>query len=85
MAESSPPSNDEWFAANLLDLVQKYPNQWIAVLDGTVICTSSSRRRVRGEARRLAGGRDFSLYFIEPSMLQMGFARGGAPPEQPPG
>ncbi|HYM39382.1 MAG TPA: DUF5678 domain-containing protein [Thermoplasmata archaeon] len=84
MAASSAASNDEWFAANLLDLVQKYPNQWIAVLDGNVICTSSSRRRARGEARRIAAGREFSLYFIEPSMLQMGFARGTPPPEQPP-
>ena len=82
MEEGSRPSNDEWFAANLLDLVQKYPNQWIAVLEGTVICTSSSRRRAQAEALRLAGGKAFSLYFIEPSMLQMGFGRGGAP--QPP-
>lgn len=78
-------SNDEWFVANLQDLVQQYPNQWIAVLDGNVICTSSSRRRAQGEARRLAAGKEFSLYFVEPSMLQMGLRRGGQPPEQPPG
>ena len=81
MAESGPLSNDDWFAANLLDLVQRYPNQWIAVLDGNVICSSSSKRRAQGEARRGAAGRDFSLYFIEPSMLQMGFARRRPPPE----
>lgn len=80
MEEGGRASNDEWFAANLLDLVQKYPNQWIAVLDGNVICSSSSRRRARGDARRIAGEREFSLYFIEPSMLQMGFARGSPPP-----
>ncbi len=84
MEEGSRLSNDEWFAANLLDLVQKYPNQWIAVLDGNVICNSSSKRRAQGEARRLAGGREFSLYFIEPSMLQMGYARPRPPPEAPP-
>ena len=85
METGGTASNDEWFAANLLDLVQKYPNQWIAVVAGTVICTSSSRRRAQSEARRLAAGREFSLYFIEPSMLQMRFSRGEAPPGQGPG
>ncbi len=85
MEESSRPSNDEWFVANLQDLVEKYPNQWIAVLEGAVICTSSSRRRARSEAQRIAGGKEFSLYFIEPSMLQMGLGRGGVLPGQPPG
>jgi hypothetical protein len=84
MEEGAGQSNDEWFAASVLDLVQKYPNQWIAVLDRNVICTSSSRRRAQAEARRIAGDRDFSLYFIEPTMLQMGFARGRPPPEETP-
>ncbi len=64
-------SNDEWFGAHVLELVEKYPNQWIAVLDRAVICSSSSKRRAQAEAKRLAAGREFSLYFIEPSMLQM--------------
>lgn len=85
MEEHTGQSNDEWFAANVFDLVQKYPNQWIAVADGAVICTAASRRRAQAEAKRLAGGREFSLYFIEPSMLQMGFVRGSPPPESPPG
>lgn len=82
MEEQTGPSNDEWFAANVFDLVEKYPNQWIAVLDRDVICTSSSRWRVRSEAKRIAKGRAFSLYFIEPSMLQMGFR--GRPPAPGP-
>jgi hypothetical protein len=82
MESSAGKSNDEWFEANLLDLVEKYPRQWIAVLEGAVICTSSSRGRVRAEAKRIAGGREFSLYFIEPSMLQMGFSRGRPPPAE---
>jgi hypothetical protein len=80
MEASAGKSNDEWFEANLLDLVEKYPRQWIAVLDGTVICTAASRGRARAEAKRIAGGREFSLYFIEPSMLQMGSAVGRSPP-----
>ena len=71
MDEGAMRSNDEWFGAHVLELVQKYPNQWIAVVDQTVVCSSASKRRARSEARRLAGGREFSLYFIEPSLLQM--------------
>lgn len=84
MEEHAGPSNDNWFRDNLLDLVEKYPNQWIAVLNGNVIASSSSRRRARAEAKRVAGGGDFSLYFIQPSMLQMGMSRGAPPPEAPP-
>ncbi len=85
MEAEAGQSNDAWFRENVLDLVEKYPNQWIAVLDRTVICTSASRRRANAEARKLAAGREFSLYFIEPSMLQMGLGRGGVLPGQPPG
>ena len=85
MEEQAGQSNDEWFQENLLDLVEKYPNQWIAVVERNVIANSSSRRRARSEAKRIAAGREFSLYFIEPSMLQMGFVRGRPPGEVPPG
>ncbi len=81
METGTTPSNDEWFRDNIFDLVEKYPNQWIAVLDRTVICTSASRRRAQAEAKKVAAGREFSLYFIEPSMLQMGFARPTPPTE----
>lgn len=73
-------SNDEWFQAHILELVEKYPNQWVAISGGNVICSSASRWRAKSEARRIAGGGAFSLYFIEPSMLQMGYARPSPPP-----
>lgn len=85
MEKGADLSNDEWFQANIFDLVQKYPNQWIAVMDANVICTAVTKRRAESEARRLAGGREFSLYFIEPTMLQMGFIRGRPPPDEHPG
>jgi len=84
MEENVAVGNDAWFRENLLDLVEKFPNQWIAVLERNVIASSSSRRRARAEAKRIAGEREFSLYFIQPSMLQMGLGRGGPPPESPP-
>lgn len=84
MEDSAQQSNDAWFEANLFDLVEKYPHQWIAVLDGQVICTAASRRGADKEARRLAGGREFSLYYIEPSVLQMGAIRGQPAAGEPP-
>lgn len=59
--------NDEWLKQNYLDLIQDYPNRWIAVLDQKVICSGNRKGSVESEARGLAGERRFSLYFIEPS------------------
>ena len=84
MEESERMSNDEWFKANLLDLVQKYPRQWIAVADSQVIATAASRGGAKSEAKRVAAGREFSLYFIEPSILQMGMIQGTQAPEERP-
>ncbi len=80
--ETSPPvSDDEWFAAHVFELVEKYPNQWIAISEGAVICSSASRWGAKSEAKRITGGRTFSLYFIEPSMLQMGIKQPPRPEE----
>ncbi len=79
MDASAGQSNDEWFQAHVYELVQKYPNQWIAVSGGQVVCSSATRWGAKSEAKRVTGGRNFSLYFIEPSMLQMGAPR-SAPP-----
>ncbi len=83
MEGSAEQSNDEWFAAHVLELVEKYPNQWIAVSGGRVICSSASRWGAKSAAKKAAEGQDFSLYFIEPSMLQMGFGRANPPPQEP--
>ncbi len=75
-------SDDEWFQAHVLELVEKYPNQWIAVSGGQVVASSATRWGAKSGGKRATGGRNFSLYFIEPSMLQMGAARGSAPPNE---
>ena len=59
--------NDQWLKENYLDLIQDYPNQWIAVVDRQVICKGSSKRAVEAEAGRLVPDKTPSLYFIEPS------------------
>lgn len=84
MEAGAGPSNDEWFEEHIYELVQKYPNQWIAVSGGEVICASATRWGAKSGAKRATGGRNFSLYFIEPSLLQMGFARGSSPPSEGP-
>ncbi len=84
MAANAEESDDAWFAAHVYELVEKYPNQWIAVAGGQVICSSASRWGAKSEAKRITGRKDFSLYFIEPSMLQMGRLKGPSPPTEPP-
>ncbi len=84
MEAGAGQTNDEWFQAHVYELVQKYPNQWIAVSGGQVVCSSATRWGAKSEAKRVTGGKDFSLYFIEPSLLQMGFARSPSPPSERP-
>ncbi|OGS43035.1 MAG: hypothetical protein A3K76_01350 [Euryarchaeota archaeon RBG_13_57_23] len=59
--------NDQWLKENYIDLITDYPNQWIAVLQQKVIATSISKGQVEKEAKEIAGEKQFSLYFIEPS------------------
>jgi hypothetical protein len=59
--------NDLWLKQNYLELIQDYPNQWIAVLDQKVIASGNRRRQVESEAKEIAEDKEFSLYFIEPS------------------
>jgi hypothetical protein len=59
--------NDQWLKENYMDLIQDYPNHWIAVADQQVISKGNSKRAVEAEAKRLAPGKSVSLYFIEPS------------------
>ncbi len=80
MESGAGMSDDEWFAAHVYELVEKYPNRWVAVSEGQVVCASATRWGAKSEAKRVTGGRNFSLYFIEPSMLQMGARRGAPPP-----
>lgn len=59
--------NDAWLKQNYLDLIQDYPNQWIAVLEQKVIATGNQKRLVERQAKEIAGDKEFSMYFIEPS------------------
>jgi len=64
---STDVANDEWVRDNYLRLIQDYPNMWIAVLDQAVIAFGNNRYQVSTSAKKVAGAKPFSLYFIEPS------------------
>jgi len=64
-------SNDQWFKENYLDLVQKYPRLWIAVMDQQVICDAGTKSATEAKAKKIAGDREFSIYFIEPTALPL--------------
>lgn len=61
--------NDIWLKENYIGLVDEYPNQWIAVIDQEVVATGATRRQVESEAKDIAKGRVYSLYFMESSAL----------------
>ncbi len=64
---STDVANDEWFRDNYLTLIQDYPNMWIAVLGQAVVALGNTRNQVSAAAKEVAGDKQFSLYFIEPS------------------
>lgn len=70
-------SNDKWVKENFLDLVQRYPRQWIAVMDQRVIFSGIAEGIAESGAREIAGEREFSMYFIPetPSETDVGYAR----------
>jgi hypothetical protein len=67
LEDDSDIRNDLWFKENYLELIEDYPNQWIAVLDQRVVCSGMSKGAVSDKAREMHGDKKFSFYFIEPS------------------
>lgn len=68
---AAPQNNDEWFEQNFLDLVERYPRQWIAVVDRQVVARAATKGGAKAEGKRLAGGKEVSLYFVEPTPLPL--------------
>lgn len=59
--------NDLWFKKNYLDLINEYPNRWIAISGESVISSGNIKRAVDAEAKERAQGRVYSLYFVPSS------------------
>ena len=62
--EVADRDNDAWFQEHFVELVGKYPRQWIAVVDGGVVGSSITKDDAEAAARTRARGRAFSLYFV---------------------
>lgn len=56
--------NDEWFKENFVVLMEKYPKEWIAVIDCKIIATGTTRADVEENAMEVSGDKEFSVYFV---------------------
>ena len=60
-------ANDEWFKANYIELMQKHPREWIAVVAGNIVATGSTKGEVVEKAEEAVGEQEYSLYYIAPT------------------
>ena len=71
MASDEPESeseddiqNDRWLQDNFLDLIEKYPREWIAVIKGVIIARAGTKAGVQNLADDIVSGKEYSIYFI---------------------
>lgn len=55
----------EWAFSHYSELMEKYPNQWVAIASKEVISAGSDLKKVREEARRRTSREEIPLIFIE--------------------
>lgn len=54
-----------WSEAHYAELVARYPNQWVAIVNGEVISAGSDLGRVVDETRTQTGREEFPRIFVE--------------------
>lgn len=59
--------NDEWFKQNYIDLMQDHARDWIAVMDQKIIAISSNEMESQLKGKKIAGDKEFSVYFVAPT------------------
>jgi hypothetical protein len=62
-------SNDEWFKANYIDLMQEHARDWIAVMDQKIIAIASTESEVEILANEIVGDKEYSVYFVAPTAM----------------
>lgn len=72
--EEDDLKNDEWFKKTYLELIQDYPNMWIAVWAQKVVCTGTSRDQVESKANKMMGEKKYAFYFVDPSNVAVGLS-----------
>ena len=54
-----------WSEEHYAELVARYPNQWVAIVNGEVISAGNDLGRVVDEARAQTGRKEFPRIFVE--------------------
>lgn len=57
--------DEDWAYDNYNELVEKYPDQWISIIDKNVVASGKRRAEVIELAKKIAGKRDFPTIFLE--------------------
>ena len=58
-------NDDRWAKEHYVELVERYPEKWVAVVNGEVVSVGDGPSDVREEARRKTGERHIAVMFIE--------------------
>jgi len=55
--------NEKWTFEHLGELIEKYPNQWIAVVNKEIVCVGENLAEVKKVARQKTGDRTPFCFF----------------------
>lgn len=55
--------DEKWADEHMSELLEKYPNQWVAVVNKEVVCVGKNLAEVEEVARQKAGGRHPFSFF----------------------
>ena len=57
--------DEDWAYDNYNNLVRKYPNQWVAVVDKQVVAAGKNGTEVIETTRKKTGRKEFPVIFVE--------------------
>jgi hypothetical protein len=57
--------DEEWAYAHYAELLNQYPNKWVAIVDKEVVAVSDGSGRILDEARAKTGRTHIAMVFIE--------------------
>jgi len=57
--------DSRWASENFADIVKEYPNQWVAIVDKTVVAAGKTIAEVEEACRIKTGRKDVPIYLAE--------------------